>query len=287
MLIIVGALITTICVFGGYGLAGGDFSVVWQPIEMIIIFGAAAGAMIMGSPGALVKRVIKFSLAALSHKPISKEQYIELLMCLFEICKQAKQDMLSLEAHVENPENSDIFKRYPGVMANHHAMHFICDTMKVLISAGMSPFDLEELMDKDIESAHNEELAASAKIATIGDAMPGLGIVAAVLGVVITMGKLNMGKEVIGHSVGAALIGTFLGILVSYGYFAPLAAIVESNINEEGQYINAIKMALLSLAKDSPPKVCVEFARRSIPPEIRPSFEELDEATSAAGKKAA
>jgi chemotaxis protein MotA len=206
-------------------------------------------------------------------------------MCLYELCKVVKTNPLSLEPHVEKPESSDIFKRYPGVLANHHALHFICDTLKVQISSPMSPYDLEDLMDRDMKVAHDEELAAPATITKLGDAMPGLGIVAAVLGVVITMGKLSEGKEAIGQNVAAALVGTFIGILISYGFMQPLAQKIEADIADVGRYISVIKSAILALAKESAPKVCVEFARRTVPPGTRPSFEEVDKATS--GQKAA
>jgi chemotaxis protein MotA len=194
---------------------------------------------------------------------------------------------LGLEAHVENPEASDIFKRYPHVLHNHHAISFLCDTLKVQISSPMSPYDLDDLMDQDIQATHNEELRAPATVNRVGDAMPGLGIVAAVLGVVITMGHLSEGKEVIGHSVAAALVGTFLGVLLSYGFIQPLAAKMEADIMDHGKVLEVMKACLLTFAKDASPKVCIEFARRTIPPEVRPTFKELDDATQNVGKKAA
>jgi chemotaxis protein MotA len=206
---------------------------------------------------------------------------------MYKLFKQAKQNLLSIEAHIENPEGSDIFKEFPSVLKNHHAIHFICDTLKVQVASPMGPFELEELMDKDLKVAHAEEHLAPSTITRIGDAFPGLGIVAAVLGVVITMGKLSQGKEVIGHSVGAALVGTFIGILLSYGFFQPLAAKMELNLGEEGKYLEVLKVGILAFAKDSSPKVCVEFARRAIPPQVRPSFEEVDQATSGGAKAAA
>jgi chemotaxis protein MotA len=166
------------------------------------------------------------------------------------------------------------------VLKNHHAIHFIADTLKVQISSPVSPYDLEELMNVDLEAAHAEEHKAIATVNRVGDAMPGLGIVAAVLGVVITMGKLSQGKEVIGHSVAAALVGTFLGILISYGFMQPLAAKMENNCQQEGKYMEVIKQGILAFAKGCSPKVCVEFARRTIPPDFRPTFEEVDKAAS-------
>jgi chemotaxis protein MotA len=280
LLVIVGSIIVAVSVFGGYLLEGGHMEVLIQPIELLIIGGAGLGGLITSSPVPLIKQMISQILGLLKGKDISKQEYTELLLLLFELIKTAKGNALSLEPHVEAPENSEIFKRYPTVLANHHAIHFICDTLKVQISSPMSPYDLEDLMNQDIAAAHAEELRAPATITRVGDAMPGLGIVAAVLGVVITMGKLTQGKEVIGHSVAAALVGTFLGILISYGFMQPLAAKMESVIAEQGTYLEVIKGAILGYAKEVSPKVCIEFARRTVPPQVRPSFHEIDQATS-------
>lgn len=280
MLVIIGAIIVTAAVFGGYVLEGGNIMVLVQPIELLIIGGAGLGALVTSSPVPLIKQIISQVLGVLKGKDPSKADYTELLMLLFELIKTAKGNPLSLEPHVENPESSEIFKRYPKVMANHHAIHFITDTLKVQISSPMNPYDLEDLMNTDIAAAHTEEGRAPETVSRISDAMPGLGIVAAVLGVVITMGKLTQGKEVIGHSVAAALVGTFIGILLSYGFMQPLAAKMVLSNAEGGVYLEVIKGAILAYAKDSSPKVCVEFARRTIPPHCRPDFHEIDQATS-------
>lgn len=284
MLVILGALIVTFSVFGAFAAHGGNLAVLWQPAEVVIICGAGFGSLLVAADGGLIKEIAHQIMNALKGKKTSKVEYTQTLLLLYEIIKTAKGNPLSLEAHVEKPETSEIFKRYPAMIANHHALHFLCDTLKVQISAPMSPYDLEDLMEKDIEAIHNAEVRAPAQVAKIGDAMPGLGIVAAVLGVVQTMGKLTMGKEVIGHSVAAALVGTFIGILISYGYLQPLSAKMEAGIADSGAVFNTIKAALIAFAKDCSPKVCIEFARRSIPPEVRPSFDEVDKATSSVGK---
>jgi len=286
MLVIVGSLVVIISVFGGFALEGGHMAVLFQPIELLIIGGAAVGSLLISSNPQLIKDIIARVLGTLKPSEISKDYYIEWLKLLFELTKTAKANPLSLEPHVEKPEASEIFKRYPKPLHNHHAIHFLTDTLKVQISSAMNPYDLEDLMDADIAAAHAEELQVPAVVTRVGDAMPGLGIVAAVVGVVITMGKLSQGKEVIGHSVAAALVGTFLGILISYGFFQPLSAQIDLKINEEGKVLTVIKACLLAFAKDCSPKVCVEFARRTIPPSVRPSFEEVDKATSGAGKAA-
>ncbi|MGE0616622.1 MAG: flagellar motor stator protein MotA [Bacteriovoracia bacterium] len=280
MLVIIGAVVVVACVFGGFMLEGGHLGVLIQPIELLIIFGAAGGSLLISAPVPVIKQIIHQVVVAMGSSGATKQSYTDILLLLFELTKTAKGNMLALEAHVEKPENSDIFKKYPSVLKNHHAIHFICDTLKVQISSPVSPFDLDDLMEADIQAAHDEELKAPGIVSKVGDAMPGLGIVAAVLGVVITMGKLTMGKEVIGHSVAAALVGTFIGILASYGFLQPLSTKMEADIAAGGKVMYVIKAALLAFAKDCSPKVCVEFARRTIPPEVRPSFEEVDKATA-------
>ena len=282
-MVIVGGIIVTVCVLGGFLLHHGNIMVLVQPEEFLIIFGAAIGSVVISNSVGQIKHMIHLVLGALKSKPRTQEAYLELLLCLYELCKVVKTNPLSLEPHVEKPESSEIFKKYPGVLSNHHALHFICDTLKVQISSPMSPYDLEDLMDKDIKSALDEEMHVPHAVNKVSDAMPGLGIVAAVLGVVITMGKLAEGKEVIGHNVAAALVGTFIGILISYGFMQPLAGKIEADIQDTMKYIDVIKSAILALAKECAPKVCVEFARRTVPPAARPSFEEVDKATSNAG----
>ncbi len=286
-MVIVGAIIVLGCVLGGYVAHHGPLGVLVQVEEFIIIGGAALGSLVLSNSSGQIKHVIHSIQHAIKKKPITKEEYLELLMCLYELCKVVKTNPLSLEPHVEKPENSEIFKKYPAVLHNHHVLDFMCDTLKVQISSPMSPYDLEDLMDKDMKAAHEEETHAAHAIGKVSDAMPGLGIVAAVLGVVITMGKLNEGKGVIGQSVAAALVGTFLGILLSYGFLGPLATKIEGDIADDGKYIDVAKSAILALAKECAPKVCVEFARRTVPPGVRPSFEEVDKATSNVGAKAA
>ena len=282
MLVIIGVIVVCAAVFGGFGLEGGNFHVLFQPVELLIIGGAAGGSLLISCPPELLKNIVTQSMGTLKTAGASKAEYLDLLNLLFELCKMAKNNPLSIEAHVEKPDESEIFKRYPGVTRNHHAVDFLCDTLKVQVSSSLAPYDLEGLMDTDIQTLHAEEHRAPTAVTRVGDAMPGLGIVAAVLGVVITMGKLTEGKEVIGHSVAAALVGTFLGILASYGFFQPLAAKMEGNIAADGKFFDVIKATLVAMAKDCSPKICVEYGRRTIPPSVRPSFKELDEATASA-----
>ncbi len=285
MFVIIGALFTIVCVILGYLLEGGNIASLIQPLELLIIGGAALGTLIMcGSPH-MFKEIIHRVLQSLKGSGVSKASYIELLQCMFELIKMASANPISIEPHVENPEASEIFKRYPAVLHNHHAIEFICDTLKVQIASSLSPYDLEDLMNSDLDAVHAEEHHLVSTMNRTGDAFPGLGIVAAVLGVVITMGKLDQGKEVIGHSVGSALVGTLMGILIAYGYVQPLVAKIETIMGEEAKFVNTAKICLLAYAKGVNAKVCAEFGRRSIPSEFRPSFKEVDEATANAGKK--
>jgi chemotaxis protein MotA len=285
MTAIVGSVFVMICVVMGYLLEGGRIAMLIQPLELLIIGGSALGTLITACSPFMLKQMVARLLQVLKGSGIKKSSYLELLMCMFELIKMASANPISIEPHVENPENSDIFKRYPSVLHNHHTIEFICDTLKVQIASSLSPYDLEDLMNYDLDVSHDADHVIVANMNRAGDALPGLGIVAAVLGIVITMGKLDQGKEVIGHSVGAALVGTLLGILISYGYIQPIVANIESIMTEEAKFINTAKVCLLAYAKGVNAKICVEFGRRSIPPEHRPSFKEADEATAGAGKK--
>lgn len=283
----VGAIIVIVCVFGAYAAHGGHLGVIWQPSEVIIIGGAALGAYIIANPMTIVKMGVQKAIHAWFGKHPSKKEYLELLQMLFQLFQIFRKDgPQAVERHIEEPEKSEIFKQYPGFLKNHHAVDFLCDTMKITLSADLSQYDVDDLLDADIKVMHEEEHAAQHAISNVSDALPGLGIVAAVLGIVHTMSLLDQGTEVIGHSVGAAMIGTFLGILMAYGFISPTAAKMTSDIAAEGRYLTVIKAALVSLQRGAPPLVCVEYARRSIFPADRPSFTEMDAATKGAKKAA-
>ncbi|HYF02577.1 MAG TPA: flagellar motor stator protein MotA [Patescibacteria group bacterium] len=280
-------IIGTIVVFGsialGYALHGGEFGILFQYTEFIIIGGAAAGTLLIANPLSITKSIFARIIGSLKGSSFNKDSYLELLKLLYELFQLAKREgLIALEPHIENPEGSAILSRYPTFQANHHAVEFLCDTLKVLLNGGIPAHDLEELMDLDLETLHHAETQAPSALTTVGDALPGLGIVAAVLGVVITMGKIDQPPAVIGHSVAAALVGTFLGILLSYGLVAPLAKNIEHLIASEHSYMNSIKASLLSFAKGAPAVVAVEYGRRAIDPEHRPSFKETEEAVKQA-----
>jgi chemotaxis protein MotA len=283
----VGALIVLLCVFGAYVAHGGHLHILWQPSEVVIIFGAALGAMVIGNPISTVKMAFQKAIHAWFGKGPGKAEYLELLQMMFQLFQIFRKDgPQAVERHIEEPEKSEIFKQYPTFLKNHHAVDFLCDTMKITLSADLSQYDVDDLLDQDIKVIHEEEHHAQHAINAVAEALPGLGIVAAVLGIVHTMGLLDQGTEVIGKSVGAALVGTFLGVLVCYGFVSPTAAKMSADIGAEGRYLQVMKAALVSLQRGAPPLVCVEYARRTIFPHDRPSFSELDAATKGAKKAA-
>jgi chemotaxis protein MotA len=283
----VGILVVIGCVFGGFLGAGGHLHVVFQPFEVIIIGGAALGGFIIGNPMNTIKKAISMVIHALTAGGPGKKDYVELLQLLFQLFQIFRKDgPQAVEKHIEEPNSSEIFKLFPNFLKNHHAVDFLCDTMKITLSADLSQYDVDDLLDADIKAGHEEEHAAQHAIQNTGDALPGLGIVAAVLGIVHTMDYLTAGAETIGHLVAAALIGTFLGVLMCYGFISPIAGKMKSDLEAEGRYLTVIKAALVALQRGAPPLVCVEFARRTIYPVDRPSFEEMDVATKE-GKKAA
>ena len=283
----VGIIVVLVAVFGGYVLQGGHLHVVFQPFEVMIIFGAALGGFLLGNPMQTVKMAFGKALHGILGKGPSKKDYTELLQLLFQLFQIFRKDgPQAVEKHIEEPNSSEIFKLYPAFLKNHHAVDFLCDTMKITLSADLSQYDVDDLLDQDIKVMHEEEHAAQHAVQSTGDAFPGLGIVAAVLGIVHTMGYLDQGAATIGEHVGAALIGTFLGVLACYGFISPIATKMKNDIDAEGRYLSVIKAALVALQRGAPPLVCVEFARRSIYPNDRPTFEEMDTATKESKKAA-
>jgi len=279
MFVLIGLAVVFASIIAGYTMHGGQLLILFQISEFIIIGGAAIGALLISNPPDMLRRIVQGVLATLRGNKLSKAAYLELLQFLFEIFQLAKREgLIALEQHVENPHSSAIFGKYPTVLANHHAVDFFCDTMKVVLNGGVPPHDLEDLMELDLETIHQKESRAPAALITIADSLPGLGIVAAVLGVVITMGKVDQPPEVVGHSVAAALVGTFLGVLLSYGVVGPIGRSLENLQAAEQRYLNCIKAAILAFVKGAPPVVAVEYGRRAIDPDFRPSFQETEEA---------
>ncbi len=285
----VGILIVFATVFGGYVAGGGLMHVIIEAavLEMVIIGGAAFGAYVIANPMKIVKMGMKMSIKSLTAKGPQKKDYVELLQMLFQLFQAfRKEGPQGVEKHIEEPEKSDIFKAYPSFMHNHHAVHFLCDTMKITLSAELSPYDVDDLLDADIKGIHAEEHLAQHAIAAVAGGFPGLGIVAAVLGIVKTMAHLTEGTEVIGEYVAHALVGTMLGVFFAYGLIEPIATKMSADIEADGRYLGCIKAAMVALQRGAPPLVCVEYARRSIMPEERPTFEEMDKATKEIKKAA-
>ncbi len=285
MFVIVGLLIVFGAVIGGYVMHHGQIAVLIQPNEYLIIGGAGLGAMVIANPPAVIKATGVQLMALLKPNPYGATAYAELLQVLYEVFQKARKDgLVGLEAHIENPETSDIFTKYPSFLGNHHAVSLLCDTLKVLLTGAVEDHNLAEILDADLDKHHHEAMKVPHAITAVGDAMPGFGIVAAVLGVIITMGSIGGEAAEIGAKVAAALVGTFLGILLAYGVLNPIAKAVEARVESENDYMLCVRTALLSFARGDAPMTAVEFARRNVEPHERPSFSELEELTR---KKAA
>ena len=280
MIAIIGFIVVAGAIAGGYLMEHGNLYVLLQPAEVVIIFGAAFGAFLVGSPMKVIKSTSGSVLKIFNNKPFVKADYLEVLMLLSEIFyKIRKQGLVSIEGDVDAPQESAIFKNYPKILKNHHAITFITDTLRMVITTTIEPYELESLMETELEEHHEDSLIPSKSMANTADALPGLGIVAAVLGVVLTMGKIGEPPEVLGHSIGAALVGTFLGVLMCYGFVGPMSRNLEHIAREELQYLNVLKIALKSfVSNNAAPMVAIEFGRRAIPAKQRPDFIEVEEA---------
>ena len=277
MFVIAGALIVVCSVIGGFLMEKGNPSLLFQPAELVIILGSAIGAFFIASPPRVVKVVAKNITLIISSKEQSKEKYLEILSLLYQLLsKIRKEGLISIESDIEAPDKSTIFNRYKSVMTNLDIIKFLCDNLKVIITTNVPPHELDDLMEVEIETNHHEAMVPSRSIAKIADALPGLGIVAAVLGVVLTMGKIDESPEVLGHSVGAALVGTFLGVLLCYGFAGPMATNLEHKAREDSVSLQIVKRALVAFVGGLPPQIAVEFARRVIPGKEKPSFDELE-----------
>jgi len=278
MFAIIGIFAVLASVIGGYLMEEGNLHVLFQPAELVIIFGAALGSFLISSPAKVVAMVSKNALTVIAPTSQSKAKYLDLLTLLYQLfSKIRKEGLVSIESDIETPEKSPIFQKYSSVMANHHALNFVCDNLKVIITANVPPHELDNLMDIEIDTHHHDAMVPSHSIAKVADGLPGLGIVAAVLGVVLTMGKIDQPPAVLGHSIGAALVGTFLGVLMCYGFVGPMAANLEHQAREKGVFLQVIKVGLVAFVGGSAPQMAVEFARRAIPDKEKPTFNELEE----------
>jgi chemotaxis protein MotA len=279
MLPIVGIIIVIGAIIGGYLMEHGKLMVLMQPAELIIIGGASLGTVLIANPLGTIIKMAKGAVGAFLPSRYSKGFYLENLRMLSDVFVYARKNgLVKLEPDVEDPSKSALFAKYPKFLKDHQAVHFFCDTLRMAVSGGVQPFDLDQMMELDMDVHHHEASAPVAAITSMADALPGLGIVAAVLGVVITMGALGGPPEEIGHKVAAALVGTFLGILLCYGFFGPLATNMAGQNEAEMQYYYFLRVGLMAFVKGSAPVLAIEFARRSIPSALRPSFQEMEKA---------
>ncbi len=279
---IIGIVVVIGAIIGGYLMEHGHLLVLFQPAELVIIGGAAMGTVLIGNPPTVLKSLLKEILGVFKGSPYVKSFYIANMQSLYAIMQKARKNGLpSLEADVEEPSKSELFAKFPPGRPDHHVRDFVCDTLRTALSGAASPFELDQLMEVDLEVHHQYSHKPAAALTTVADALPGLGIVAAVLGVVITMGALGGPPEEIGHKVAAALVGTFLGILLCYGFLGPIASRMNQAAEEEGHYYHVLRVALNSFLKGSSPSIAVEFARRAIPGTVRPSFQEVEKACKA------
>lgn len=266
-------------------MAHGNMHVLFQPSEFVIIIGAALGGFIIANPIKIIKATVAGASRMFASKAYAKQDYMDALVLLSEIFfKIRKEGLVSIESDIDAPENSPIFKKYPKFLKNHHALAFLADTLRTLTITDIEPHELATLLDHEIDAHHEEAIIPSKSIANVADALPGLGIVAAVLGIVITMGKINEPPDVLGHHVGAALVGTFLGVLLCYGFVGPMSRNLENIASEDREYLSVLKVGLLAFVNTPSPQVAIEFARRVVPGELRPTFLELENVIKRAKK---
>jgi len=278
MKLIIGIVIVFGAVLGGYMISGGVLLALWHPSELLIIAGGSLGGFIISNPPKVIKSVLKELPALLKGSKYNKAAYLDLLALLYDLFMKArKEGLMSLEAHVEEPDKSPIFTKYPEIMHNHHAIEFICDYLRLMVTGTANAMEMESLMDLELETHHAESNVPSAAVQTMADGLPGFGIVAAVMGVVITMASISAGPEIIGEKVGAALVGTFVGILLSYGLVGPMAVAIGHKVSDESKFIEVIKVSLLATLSGYSPQVAIEFGRKVIFPSMRPAFLELEE----------
>lgn len=275
---ILGAVIVLGCVIGGYILEHGNLKALIQPVELLIIGGAAFGAFMISNPMSIVKKAFGSIPKLLKGSSYNKAKYMDLLALMYALFTKIRKDgLIALEADIEDPEKSPIFSQYPNITSDHHVLDFICDYFRLMVGGSMNAFEIENLMDVELETHHQESHAPIAAIQGASDALPAFGIVAAVLGVVITMGAIGGPPEELGHKVGAALVGTMLGILLSYGFVGPIASSLSHQSEDEAKFYICIKTCILAYLNGYAPQVAVEFGRKVLYSGVRPGFLELEE----------
>ena len=292
MFAVIGIIVVFGAVLGGFLMEKGHIAVLLQPAELLIIAGAATGTMMVANPMHILKGILAGLKGVLSGSKFTKARYLDLLQMMYLLLNKVRKDgLLSIENDVEKPKESALFKKHPEFLADYHAVNFVCDTLRMAVTGGVDPFDMDQMMEQDMEVHHEEAMLPVSALTTTADALPGLGIVAAVLGVVITMGALGGPPEEIGRKVAAALVGTFLGILLCYGVAGPLASNMSKTADEQKDYLHVLRVLLLAFLKGSAPMIAIEIGRRAIPARVRPTFDEMEKyckgRTAEAASKAA
>ncbi len=286
MFSLIGIVVVLGAVAGGYAMSHGKFPVLWQPAELVVIFGAALGSMLVANPISNITALIKSILGVLKGSPYNKNTYLDTLKALADVFSYGRKNGLQkLETDIENPKQSQLFSQHKVFTSNHHALDFVCDTIRTSIAGGIGHFEIEQSMEADIDIMKHELEQPVGALKEMADSLPGMGIVAAVLGVVITMGSLGGPPEEIGEHVAAALVGTFLGILFCYGIFGPLASNIQKINDSEVEYMHVLRAGVGAFVKGAAPILAVEMARRSIPPHVRPSFKDMEQKVKGGGGK--
>jgi chemotaxis protein MotA len=287
MFAIIGILVVFGAVLAGYLMEHGHIAVLLQPAELLIIGGAGLGTLLIANPLRILKKVAAAAAGVFGGSSFTRARYLSTLRMMYDLLQKARRSgMLTIEADVEKPDESPVFQPFPEFLKDHHARDFVCDTLRMVITGGVDAFDMDQMMDLDMEVQHQEGQEPVTALATVADSLPGLGIVAAVLGVVITMGALGGPAEEIGHKVAAALVGTFLGILLCYGLVGPVSQNMAKSAAEEHAYFYVLRVLILAFIRGQPPVVAIEVGRRAIPTHLRPSFSEVEEACRNGGAPA-
>jgi chemotaxis protein MotA len=288
MFAIIGIVVVFGAVVAGFLMEKGHLLVLMQPAEVVTIVGAALGTLLIANPLHILKGMAGGMAGVLGSSRFGKARYLDSLKMMYEFLnKVRKEGLIAVEPDVEKPKESAIFKKYPAFLKDHHVEAFVCDTLRMAITGGVEPFDMDQMMELDMEVHHHETMQPIHALITVADALPGLGIVAAVLGVVVTMGSLGGPPEEIGKKVAAALVGTFLGILLCYGLVGPLGASMTKSAEEHNSYLHVMRVLMLSFLKGAAPMLAIEVGRRAIPAHVRPSFDEMEKACKGSGAAAA
>ena len=277
MFAIIGIVVVIGAILGGYLMEHGHLAVLVQPAELVIIGGAALGTLFIANPMHIIKALFAGLMGIMKGSKFNKAFYLDTMKMMYELFSRARRDgLMALETDADEPDKSPVISKYPAFLKDHHVRDFVCDTLRMAAGGGVEAFEMDQMIERDMEVHHHEALAPITALSSVADSLPGLGIVAAVLGVVITMGSLGGPPEEIGHKVGAALVGTFLGILMCYGFFSPMAANMTKIAEDESAYYGVLRVTMVAFLKGSAPISAVEIGRRAIPQHSRPSFQECE-----------